>query len=52
MLLAGDTAEDPLGIRLVGPVGGVLLLVGWFSFRRYALYDDVPAVEEPEAASG
>ena len=51
VLLAGDTAEDPLGIRLVGPVGGVLLLIGWFSFRRYALYDDVREAEATEAPS-
>ncbi|MYE32054.1 MAG: MFS transporter [Chloroflexi bacterium] len=51
VLLAGDSADDPLGIRLVGPVGGVLLLVGWFSFRRYALYDDVRDAEPSEAAS-
>ena len=52
VLLAGDSAENPLGIRLVGPVGGVLLLVGWFSFRRYALYDDVRGTEASEASSG
>jgi GPH family glycoside/pentoside/hexuronide:cation symporter len=51
VLLAGDSAEDPLGIRLVGPVGGVLLLIGWFSFRRYALYDDVHDAETAEASS-
>lgn len=51
VLLAGDSAGDPLGIRLVGPVGGVLLLVGWFSFRRYALYDDVPGADPAEAVS-
>ena len=52
VLLAGDTADDPFGIRLVGPVGGVLLLIGWFSFRRYALYDDVREGEATEASSG
>ena len=31
---------------------GVLLLVGWFSFRRYALYDDVRGTEAREASSG
>ena len=50
VLLAGDSADDPLGIRLVGPVGGVLLLVGWFSFRRYALYEDIRDEEPSEAA--
>ena len=37
VLLAGDSAEDPLGIRLVGPVAGLLVLGGYLSFRRYSL---------------
>ena len=37
VLLAGDSAEDPLGIRLVGPVAGLLVLGGYLSFRRYTL---------------
>jgi GPH family glycoside/pentoside/hexuronide:cation symporter len=37
VLLAGDTSEDPLGIRLVGPVAGLLVLGAWISFRRYTL---------------
>ena len=51
VLLAGDSAENPLGIRLVGPVAGALVLIGWFSFRRYALYDDVRGTEAIEASS-
>lgn len=39
----GRTADDPLGIRLVGPVAAALVLVGWLAFRRYDLPDDVPA---------
>jgi glycoside/pentoside/hexuronide:cation symporter, GPH family len=42
ILLAGDSAENPLGIRLVGPVAGLLVLVAWVSFRKYSLHPDVP----------
>ncbi len=36
--LFGKTAEDPLGIRLVGPAAGALTLAGWYVFhRRYRL---------------
>ena len=49
VLLAGDSADDPLGIRLVGPVAGLLVLAGWFSFRRYALTDDAPGADADEA---
>ena len=37
VLLAGDSADDPLGLRLVGPVAAVLVLGGYLSFRRYSL---------------
>jgi GPH family glycoside/pentoside/hexuronide:cation symporter len=37
VLLAGDSAEDPLGVRLVGPLAAVLVLVGYLSFRTYNL---------------
>lgn len=30
----GSTAEDPLGLRLIGPLGGGLILVGYFIFSR------------------
>jgi GPH family glycoside/pentoside/hexuronide:cation symporter len=40
--LLGDTAADPLGIRLVGPAAGVLIFVGYLVFRRYDLPDEVP----------
>lgn len=39
VLLAGDTADDPLGVRLVGPMAGVLVFLGYLSFRRYSLVD-------------
>lgn len=41
LLLLGDTAADPLGIRLVGPAAAALILVGYLVFRRYDLADDV-----------
>jgi len=41
LLLIGDTAAHPLGIRLVGPAAGLLILVGYLVFRRYELPDDV-----------
>jgi glycoside/pentoside/hexuronide:cation symporter, GPH family len=49
LLLLGNTAEDPLGIRLVGPVAGLLVLGGYVLFRRYDLPDQVAA---PTPAAG
>ncbi len=43
LLLVGSTASDPTGIRLVGPVAGVLALSGYIVFRRYWLPDVVTA---------
>jgi len=43
LLLLGDTAANPLGIRLVGPVAALLILAGYLVFRRYQLPDDVLA---------
>lgn len=43
LLLIGSTADDPLGIRLVGPVAGALALAGYVVFRRYWLPDRVTA---------
>jgi GPH family glycoside/pentoside/hexuronide:cation symporter len=43
LLLLGNTAADPLGIRLVGPVAGLLVLAGYLVFRSYELPDDVLA---------
>ena len=37
VLLLGETAEDPLGIRLVGPVAGVIAFFGFWLFRGYRL---------------
>jgi len=41
LLLLGDTASDTLGIRLVGPAAGLLILAGYLVFRRYELPDEV-----------
>ena len=41
LLLLGDTASDSLGIRLVGPAAGLLILGGYLVFRRYDLPDEV-----------
>ena len=41
LLRLGGTAEDPLGIRLVGPVAGASMAVGYLIFRRYTLPDAV-----------
>ena len=36
----GSTAADPLGLRLIGPLAGVLILTGYFIFSRgYNLED-------------
>ncbi len=41
LLALGNTADDPLGIRLVGPVAGLFVLAGHFVFRFYDLPDEV-----------
>ena len=43
LLLLGGTADDPLGIRLVGPVAGLAVFVALLSFRGYRLPDTVSA---------
>jgi GPH family glycoside/pentoside/hexuronide:cation symporter len=55
LLLLGRTADDPLGIRLVGPVAGLLVLAGWWLFRSYQLPDEIEpvvvAVVDPGASA-
>jgi glycoside/pentoside/hexuronide:cation symporter, GPH family len=46
--LLGDTRGHTLGVRLAGPVGGVLILAGALLFRRYGVPDAVPGRIEPE----
>ena len=41
VLLLGETTEDPLGIRMVGPVAGVIAFMGYWLFRGYRLPDTV-----------
>jgi len=50
ILLLGNTADDPLGVRLVGPVAGVLVLMGLWIFRGYDLEDDVSTSTPAPAA--
>ena len=45
ILLLGETADDPLGIRLLGPVAGAIALVGYFAFKGYRL----PSTVTPES---
>jgi GPH family glycoside/pentoside/hexuronide:cation symporter len=47
--LAGDTQGHSLGVRLVGIVGGALILAGYFVFRRYEVPDEVRDRVPPEA---
>lgn len=56
--LLGDTPGRTLGIRLVAPVGGLIVLAGYLLFRAYDIPDEVrrrvppepAAVAEPQAA--
>jgi glycoside/pentoside/hexuronide:cation symporter, GPH family len=41
LLAIGGTADDPLGIRLAGPVAGVCILAGALIFRGYRLPDTI-----------
>lgn len=49
--LLGDTRGHTLGVRLVGPLAGVILLAAYLVFRRYDLPDDVPGRVPPEAVA-
>ena len=41
LALFGKSAEDPLGVRLVGPMAGICTLIGYVVFvRRYRLSDE------------
>jgi hypothetical protein len=48
--LLGDTHAHTLGVRLVGPLGGLLIFVAYLVFRTYDLPDQVRGRVEPEAA--
>ena len=43
LFLFGETADNPLGIRLVGPAAGVAAIMGYIFFRGYHLPDTVNA---------
>lgn len=43
LFLLGETAANPLGIRLIGPVAGAAAFIGFFIFRGYRLPDTVTA---------
>jgi len=43
LLLFGETVDNPLGTRLMGPVAGVASMVGFLFFRGYRLLDSVTA---------
>ncbi len=48
LLAFGNTAGDTLGIRLVGPAAGLILLLGHYMFRRYDLPDDPLTAARPQ----
>jgi len=41
VLLLGETTQNPLGIRLVGPAAGIIAFFGFWLFRGYRLPDTV-----------
>ena len=47
--LLGDTRGHALGIRLVGPVAGLIVFAGFLRFGRYDTPDEVSDRIEPEA---
>ncbi len=47
--LLGDTRGHTLGVRLVGPLAGVILVAAYLVFRAYDLPDDVLDRLPPEA---
>jgi Na+/melibiose symporter-like transporter len=47
--LLGDTRGHTLGVRLVGPAGGLLILTAYVLFRTYDVPDEVPDRVRPEA---
>ena len=46
--LLGDTRGHTLGVRLIGPIGGLILLAGFLMFRAYDVPDDVRDRIEPQ----
>ncbi len=52
LLLLGDTHSHQLGLRLVGPAAGALVLGGWWAFRAYDLPDEVMPPPAASAVAG
>ena len=48
--LLGDTPGHTLGVRLVGPVAGLIMFAAYVLFRGYDLPDEVRERVQPEAA--
>ena len=46
--LLGDTRGHTLGVRLIGPIGGLILLACFLMFRAYDVPDDVRDRIEPQ----
>ena len=49
ILLLGDTSSNALGVRLVGPVAGVIAFMGFWTFRGYRLPSTVTRQSVKEA---
>jgi GPH family glycoside/pentoside/hexuronide:cation symporter len=49
--LLGDTRGHTLGVRLVAPVGGLIILAGYLLFRKYDVPDEVRLRVLPEPAA-
>jgi len=41
LFLIGETSDNPLGIRLTGPIAGIIAFLGFVYFRGYRLPDHV-----------
>ncbi len=52
LLLLGNTANDPLGVRIVGPVAGAVVLIGYLVFRQFDLPDEVVPIAPLGTAGG
>jgi hypothetical protein len=47
--LLGDTRGHTVGVRLVGPLAGLIMVAAYLLFRAYDLPDEVPGRVQPEA---
>ena len=51
LLTIGNTPDNPLGVRLVGPVASLFVLAGYVLFRGYRLPDEVPPAPMGDGAA-